>query len=241
MDAKPAIATLFFVGPSSTGKSTLFHAMAKEMKLYSEQCITEVARTVMRNTSFSRNTVGCVNSPFHSLENRYLTSTRNIEMQRTIMRAQLEQEQVARSVAGVSAVRMVLSDRSAVDPVAYAVITAANEDSARERMQVLVDTPEFQTALRRYREGTFVLFKPVPEWLVDDGVRSMEQQDHTLEVFRKILKELDIPYVELGEEIRNLQARVTFAMGLINQNGTNAFLLETRVVMLIWSLAVAKL
>jgi len=162
-------------------------------------------------------------------------------MQQTIMRAQLEQEQVARSVAGVSAVQMVLSDRSAVDPVAYAVATAANEDSAGDRMRVLVDTPEFQAALRRYREGTLVLFKPVPEWLVDDGVRSMEQQGHVLEAFRKILKELDIPYVELGEEIKDLQARVTFVMRLINQNGTNAFLLKTGVTTLIWSLAVAKL
>ena len=162
-------------------------------------------------------------------------------MQRMIMRAQLEQERAARSVAGVSAVRMVLSDRSAVDPVAYAVVTAANEDSAEERMRALVDTPEFQTALRQYREGIFVLFKPVPEWLVDDGVRSMEQQDHIFDVFCKILKKLDIPYVELGEEIKDLQARVTFAMGLINQNGTNAFLLETGVMMLSLSPAVAKL
>jgi len=162
-------------------------------------------------------------------------------MQRTIMRAQLEREQAARSVAGVSSVRMVLSDRSAVDPVVYAVVTAANEETGRERMRVLVDTPEFQTALRRYQEGTFVLFKPVPEWFVDDGVRSMEQQDRTLEAFRKILKELDIPYVELGEEIKDLQARVTFAMGLINQNGTNASLLETGVTTFIWSLAAAKL
>lgn len=147
-------------------------------------------------------------------------------MQGMIMRAQLEQERAARSVAGGSAVKIVLSDRSAVDPVAYAVLTAANEGDARERMGVLVDTPEFQSALHLYRKGTFVLFKPVPEWLVDDGVRSMEKQDRTLEVFRDILGELEIPYVELGEEIKDLQARVTFAVGLINPNGTSAFLLE---------------
>jgi len=195
------IKTLYFIGPSSTGKSTLFHAVVKAMGLDPGQCITEVARTVMKNTGFSRKTVG------------------DIEMQRTIMKAQLEQEQLARSVAGGGAVRMVLSDRSAIDPVAYAVFTAANEGDARERMQVLVDTPEFQTALRWYREGTFILFKPVPEWLVDDGVRSMERQDQTLEVFRDILKELGIPYVELGAEIKDLQARVTFATRLINPNG----------------------
>ena len=174
--------------------------------------------------------------------NWFLMSTRDIEMQRTIMNAQLEQEQLARSVAGGSAIRVVLSDRSAIDPVTYAISTAANEGDARERMRVLVDTPEFQAALRWYREGTFVLFKPVPEWLVDDGVRSIDIQSHSLEVFRNILKELGIPYVELGEEIKDLQARVAFATRLINPNGTNASLLENGVKMLIsWSLAGARL
>jgi len=44
-----------------------------------------------------------------------------------------------------------------------------------------------------------------------------------------------------GVVTEDLQARVTFAMRLINQNGTNAFLLETGVVTLNGSLAVAKL
>ena len=163
-------------------------------------------------------------------------------MQKAIMNAQLDQEQVARSVAGGSAIRLVLSDRSAIDPLAYAVLTAANEDDAHERMRILVDTPAFRTALRQYREGTFILFKPVPEWLVDDGVRSIDNQDSSLEVFCNVLKELEIRYVELGEEIKDLQARVTFVMKLMNQNGTNAFLLENRVIMLIsWSLEGVKL
>ena len=154
-----------------------------------------------------------------------MMSNRDIEMQRTIMKAQLEQEQAARSVADSCAIRMVLSDRSAIDPISYAVQTAANEEDGRERMGVLVDTPEFQTALRQYREGTFVLFNPVQEWLVDDGVRSMDSQGQTA-VFRGILKELEIPYVELGEEIKDLQARVAFVKALIKPNGTNTCLLE---------------
>lgn len=148
-------------------------------------------------------------------------------MQRTILKAQLEQELEARSVAGGSVARIVLSDRSAIDPVAYAVLTAANEDEGRERMRTLVDTPEFQAALRWYREGTFVLFRPVPEWLVDDGVRSMDERSQTIEVYRSILRELEIPFVELGEEIKDIQARVAFAKGLINANGANTCSLET--------------
>ena len=228
MEANSSIKTLYLIGPSSTGKSTLFHAIVKDMGLDPGQGITEVARTVMkRNTSFSRKTVGCANFPFPSIRNQYPMSNRDIEMQRTILKAQLEQEQSARSVAGGSAVRIVLSDRSAIDPVAYAVLTAANEEDGRERMRVLVDTPEFQTALRWYREGTFVLFKPVPEWLVDDGVRSMDEKAQTIGVYRNILKGLEISYVELGEEIKDLQARVAFAKGLINANGTSACSRET--------------
>lgn len=150
-------------------------------------------------------------------------------MQQTILKAQLEQERVARSVAGGSSIPVVLSDRSAIDPVAYAVLTAANEEDARERMETLVNTPEFQAALQWYQEGSFVLFKPVPEWLVDDGVRSMDKQIENVDVFRNILKELEIPYVELGEEIKDLQARVAFARGLIEPNGTNPRLPETEL------------
>ena len=43
-------------------------------------------------------------------------SRRGIEIQRAILKAQPEQEQVARSVAGGSAVRMALSGRSVIDP-----------------------------------------------------------------------------------------------------------------------------
>lgn len=176
-------------------------------------------------------------------QNKCLVPTSDIEMQRTIMAAQLEQEGVARSVAGSSAARIVLSDRSAIDPIAYAVSTAANEKDARERMRVLVDTVEFQAALGRYRDGTFVLFKPVPEWLVDDGVRSMDKQDQVFEVFRDVLRELDIPYAELGEEVKDLQARVTFAKRLISQVvGMGLFLLKNGIKMLIsLSLAGVKL
>ena len=60
MEIYPTIETLYMIGPSSTGKSTLFRAVVKEMGLDPAQCITEVARTVMKNTGFSRTTVRCV-------------------------------------------------------------------------------------------------------------------------------------------------------------------------------------
>lgn len=68
MEENSRIKTLYLIGPSSTGKSTLFHAIVKELGLDLGQCITEVARTVMKKTNFSRNTVGYVNPAFHPFE-----------------------------------------------------------------------------------------------------------------------------------------------------------------------------
>jgi len=68
MQTNLSIRTLYLVGPSSTGKSTLFHAIVGDMGLDPGQCITEVARTVMRNTNFSKNTVGCVGQAFRPLK-----------------------------------------------------------------------------------------------------------------------------------------------------------------------------
>jgi len=68
MEASLSIKSLYLIGPSSTGKSTLFHAIVKDMGLDPGQCITEVARTVMkRNPSFSRKTVGYANLSLHPL------------------------------------------------------------------------------------------------------------------------------------------------------------------------------
>jgi hypothetical protein len=150
-----------------------------------------------------------------------MTQSRDIEMQWTILKAQFEREQKARSVAHRSISQIVLGDRSAIDPVAYAVLTAANEEDGRQRKRILVETPEFQAVLHWYKEGKFVLFKPVAEWLVDDGVRSMDERGQNLDVFRGILSELEIPFVELGEEIKDLQSRVAFAKGYL-QDGTSA-------------------
>ena len=74
----------------------------------------------------------------------------------------------------------------------------------------------FQAALHRYRGETCILFGPAPGWIVNDRMRSIEKQGQTFEVFQNILKELEIPYVELGEEIKDLQARVAFARGPTN-------------------------
>ena len=60
----------------------------------------------------------------------------------------------------------------------------------------------FQAALHRYGGETFILFVPAP------GCAVWRSRANPFA--------LEIPYVELGEEIKGLQARVAFAKQLIN-------------------------
>jgi ABC-type Mn2+/Zn2+ transport system ATPase subunit len=68
MEANSNITALYFIGPSSTGKTTLFRAVMDEMGLDPRQCVTEVARTVVKNTKFSKETIGYVNPALHPFD-----------------------------------------------------------------------------------------------------------------------------------------------------------------------------
>ena len=90
------ITAIYVVGPSSTGKTTLCDALAATLGLPREVCISEIARTVMREQGFTRNDVG------------------KLEMQKAIMDAQLKEDKSARrySVQAREVCRgIVLSDR----------------------------------------------------------------------------------------------------------------------------------
>lgn len=132
-------------------------------------------------------------------------------MQKAILDAQLRREQECRIVA-IAEQQILLCDRSAIDPVVYAILTAKNEDEAREKRSALVDLPDFQRALPLYRRALFVLLNPVPEWLVDDGIRSLDNQVDCLKVFKQVLSELEISYSEIGPETKDLDDRVTIIL-----------------------------
>ena len=159
----------------------------------------EVARDVMRRTGFSRGTVG------------------QLEMQRAIMDAQLEAENKATAWMHENEnSHILLSDRSAVDAVVYSILTSTTEAEAIERKKILVNSAQFQEALPRYRRAKFVLLTPVPEWLVDDGVRSLYDQYHCTEVFRQVLVELEIGFQEMGVEMKRLEDRVETLVRIVS-------------------------
>jgi nicotinamide riboside kinase len=143
---------IYVVGPSSTGKTTLCHALAEKLGLKAPAYITEVARTVMREIGCTRKDIG------------------KLAMQTAIMKAQLQREDEGRSQ------QVLLSDRSAIDPIVYAILTSTTEDEAKQRRESLTNLPQFQLALSRYRRSTFLLLTPVPEWVLDDGIRSLDNQ-----------------------------------------------------------------
>jgi nicotinamide riboside kinase len=181
---------IYIVGPSSTGKTTLCAALARRLALDPRAHIAEVARGVMRAhpNQFSRATV-------HTLA-----------MQRAILDAQLQHEHAAEA----HGFEVVLSDRSAVDPVVYAALTAQSEEEAVRRQQTLECAPSVAAARGRYCDARacFVLLRPVPGWLVDDGVRSLDDHARCVEVFRRVLAEWGIRYHEIGEEMRDIERRV---------------------------------
>lgn len=188
-DHQHPLTELYIVGPSSTGKTTLCNAIAQSLKLRSWCYITEVARQIMKRRGFTREDVG------------------KIEMQAGIMLAQLEREAEVCERARSTGETLILSDRSGVDPIVYAVLTAKDERQAQQKKNLMVEQPTFQSALKRYRKAKFLLLRPVPEWLVDDGVRSLDQHARSFHVYRAVLAELGIPYHEIGEDMKDLSER----------------------------------
>ena len=184
------IIILTYIEVQSTGKTTLCNALAQKLGLEGPAYVTEVARRVMKEKGYSRDTVN------------------SLQMQEDIMEAHflLEQESM------VHAVRV--CDRTAIDPLVYAILTSSDEEESRRKKNHLTRSANFQKALQQYRKSIVILLKPVAEWLIDDGIRSIENQDKCLQLYRQLLAEMDTSYYEFGREMMFLPERVGFIMGL---------------------------
>ncbi|OBZ65909.1 hypothetical protein A0H81_14117 [Grifola frondosa] len=101
---------------------------------------------------------------------------------------------------------LLLSDRSAIDPIVYAATSTAS--GAPERHERLMRNVAFQAILPFYRQSLFVVLSPVAEWMMDDGVRSLEDPWRYNEELYRTLNELEIPFIIIGEETRDIQIRV---------------------------------
>ncbi|EMD32885.1 hypothetical protein CERSUDRAFT_87609 [Gelatoporia subvermispora B] len=202
MDEKPSpdnsrCRTIFVVGASSTGKSTLCNALATTLGITQGRYIKEIARTVMREIGFTRE------------------HTDTYEMQYAIMAAQLAAEERVLQMPLEGDIIM-LSDRSAIDPIVYAATSEV--PGAAERERLLLGDGAFRAILPFYRRSLFVLLQPVIEWIVDDGVRSLEDPWRYNSALMKTLDGLEIPYVQIGEETKNIQARIEFVLSYLSRS-----------------------
>ncbi|TFK70693.1 hypothetical protein BDN72DRAFT_838638 [Pluteus cervinus] len=184
--------SIYIIGPSSTGKTTLCQALVRKLGLSEKAVVAEVARDVIKARGWTRDDVG------------------KLELQEAILEAHIAQETRIRE-DGLDTVQ--LCDRSAVDPIVYAALLAANDTDVHTRTSFLIKKPEFQQVLDHYRQSVFVLLGPVPEWQVDDGVRLIYNQEGCFEWFRRILTRLEIPFRVVGQEMRNLEERVVAVIG----------------------------
>ena len=140
---------IFVLGPSSSGKTTLCDALAAALNISAPMYIKEVARTVMKTHQFTRDNVD------------------TYEMQHAILEAQLAAERIAIASAMESPRadrRLVLSDRSAIDPCVYAA--ASRVPGAETRSQKLLQHEEFRKMLPFYQTSLFgecnMQFVPLP-------------------------------------------------------------------------------
>ncbi|KAG6812350.1 hypothetical protein H0H92_003250 [Tricholoma furcatifolium] len=175
----------------STGKTTLVNALAQKLNLQEPALVKEVAREVMATQGFSRADVG------------------SLKMQQAIQLAQLKRENEGENYP------IQISDRSAVDPIVYAVLTSTTDEEAQHRRHTLTNIPEFQLVLEKYRESTFLLLAPVTDWLEDDGIRLVEKQAQCFEVFKSELKALGIDFQVLGPDMRRIEERFVKVLGLL--------------------------
>ena len=178
----------------SAGKTTLCNAIAQKLGIPKTAYVTEVARQVMKDKGYSRDTIS------------------SVQMQQDIMDAYFHREQELDELEEP----ICLFDRSAMDAIVYALLTSKTQEEADARKAFLTSSNNFQKVLEKYRspDTIVILLAPVAEWLVDDGIRSLESQADCSTIFKELLKSLGVNYHEFGCHMKFLHERVIMTLGL---------------------------
>ncbi|KAE8334423.1 hypothetical protein BDV24DRAFT_172565 [Aspergillus arachidicola] len=192
---------LYIIGAQCTAKTTLIKALLDALSLkhpsLSPHPITEVARKVLCEFGFTRDDI--TSDPHRALE-----------LQELILKAQFEEE------TKVTTNATVVYDRSAADPIVYAV-----KYGSPHTQDMLEQCLEWQVLRDRMRDSPVILCPPHQEWLTNDGVRLMagcwtELADLHF-VFIHVLSTNTILFHVIPEELMELQDRVGFVLGLWNE------------------------
>jgi len=189
---------VYIVGAQCTGKTTLSEAFAAAIKTNNPNLKCELLQETARNTlqlhGFTRSDVRN-------------GGDRCLELQRLIMQSQFERETTAKHCD----LNLVVSDRSGIDPLAYASMYCGSALS--HGLQEAAVWAELRSNLRA---GVVVLCEPVQEWLFDDGTRlvplNWEEWMETHRTFCTLLEQHDVDYIVLPASIPALKDRVDFML-----------------------------
>ncbi|KAL4947609.1 AAA domain-containing protein [Aspergillus filifer] len=193
--------SLYIIGAQCTGKTTLVRALKQAISTQHPslqlRTISEVARTVLQEHNFTRDDIAY--SPH-----------RAFQLQQLILAAQYAEE---RKRPTELERYIVLSDRSGVDPIVYAI----NYGPPLSR-ELLEDSTHWQYLRGRMRTSLVILCPPRQQWLKDDGTRLMagtlSEWEHTHLTFTQVLKENEISFQIIPRELLSVEDRVEFVLRL---------------------------
>lgn len=191
---------IYIVGAQCTGKTTIinelkhkFHALTPTLLIDEPHIVSEVARSVLKQ---------------HPIETESIRSDpqQSLDLQRRILAAQADAEETALSRAS-----WLISDRSGLDPLAYAR-RYAGADAADAMMR----SDTWTKLKRRMSRSVVIVCEAGAEWLRDDGVRLMPKDSEDWmslhELFCEMLDEAGLPYHVLPATMTDTSQRVDFVL-----------------------------
>ncbi|KAK4442627.1 AAA domain-containing protein [Podospora aff. communis PSN243] len=190
---------IYIVGAQCTGKTTIVNALDAHFKDHAPPedlpaIIKEVARTVLVEHDFTASDITS-------------SAERCLALQGLILQAQLSEERKALS----SGAKWFISDRSGIDPIAYA-LQYVGKDGAEGLMR----GQEWTELKQRMKGSLIVVCEAGVDWLRDDGVRlmpeSVDEWKEFNELFCGLLRQEGLEHVVLSRTVLDRAERLRFVL-----------------------------
>jgi len=202
--ASTAVPFIYIIGVPAAGKTTLIEDLAKRLRQDEPQrnltVIPEVARELVSSAKLNPRDIQAGNK-------------RAMDLQRRILSAQMAREEAAANTAD-----FVLSDRSGVDPIAF-----ATKYGGVLHGQALLDLAAWGVLQRRMQRGFVILCEPMPQWFVDDGVRvvpaSATELSELHDTFCAVLTSQAIPFKILPTSAVEKEERLELVLRYLREQG----------------------
>jgi len=190
------VPSIYIVGAQCTGKTTLADALYTRILQAHVNLPVSVIKEVARNGLKSQNI---------TRDDIRSGSERAMCFQDSILEAQWQEE------LNCDTSRMVISDRSGIDPIVF-----ASKFDPQDHAKAMLESRAWEELGERMRHAIVIVCEPVTSWLVDNGVRLMpESTEELLEIhqlFCKLLQNVSIDFRVLPASITHVQDRVDFVL-----------------------------